>query len=259
LGDHEEQRWPSGWAHRIGQFADQRYRDIFVCELELICVLLCLRRVIVFCRGAVLRIHCDNMPCVQAGRKHSTRSPRMHPVLLEMELLCTVWDVELEWLHVRSYDNDLADLQSRKWDPGFVPAELEEALVALEASAARRFPVRPRRCRMARPQMLVMLQENTWQFDAWGGVMSEEERAEYDDLLPEYQRARGKKEADRVVGAQPRHAVMVEEPPAPDVRWIRAQAANRSWSGPRRSAVHVNRDEAARQRAGAAPERQKGR
>ena len=31
------------------------------------------------------------------------------------------WDVELIWLHQRSFDNKRADLQSKKWDVGFDP------------------------------------------------------------------------------------------------------------------------------------------
>jgi hypothetical protein len=92
LGVHEEGRWPSGWAHRIGQAALAKYRDIWICELECLAVLFACRKLLPYCAGACVRLHCDNLPVVQALRKHSTRSARMHPVLLEIELLYETYE-----------------------------------------------------------------------------------------------------------------------------------------------------------------------
>ena len=177
----------------------------------------------------------------------------MHPVMLELELVCMVWDVEIVWLHVRSHDNSRADLQSRSWDAGFVPEELRASLQQLEEEADRQFPIKPRRCAPARPDLVQLLAKHTASMDAFGqGGMTEEEREEYDALVPLYQQLGG---ARRAVGRQfvdGEEREEVQEWQEEAVRWSAAHKANRSWPEPNRSAMAIEQGKAKRARGAGA-------
>lgn len=184
-GIYDYGKWPASWAERMG---DSKYRSIWVTEAEILCIAFALRRLAPLLANSRVHLHCDNLGVVYILRKHSSRSARCAAVVAEIEWCCAVWNIELIPHHIRTYDNKLADLLSRIPEPDFDHDELEGVLERFGEECAQRCPLAPRRCAMARPDLLPLLQQHTVQLDLWENELTAEDAAELERLLPQYLR-----------------------------------------------------------------------
>jgi len=194
-GHYEDARWPEPWLRsRIGLLT--KYKDIFICELEAWAVLIGLRKCIPLCAFGLLVIWCDNAPVVQMLRRHTSRSSRCAPIIREIEFLLALYNVELKPMHVRTYDNSLADLGTRQFENNAKTKSLEMAKYKMREKAKKLFPTKPRRCAQARPQIFDLYKKYRASMDVWSAPLGDKERAELEMLLPHYLKSVGESALD---------------------------------------------------------------
>jgi len=194
-GHYEDARWPEPWLRsRIG--LPTKYKDIFICELEAWAVLIGLRKCIPLCAFGLLVIWCDNAPVVQMLRRHTSRSSRCAPIIREIEFLLALYNVELKPMHVRTYDNSLADLGTRQFENNAKTKSLEIAKHKMREKAKKLFPTKPRRCAQARPQIFDLYKKYRASMDVWSAPLGDKERAELEMLLPHYLKSVGESALD---------------------------------------------------------------
>ena len=124
-------------------------------------------------------------------RRHTSRSSRCAPIIREIEFLLALYNVELQPMHIRTYDNSLADLGTRQFENNAKTASLTMAKHKMFTKAKRLFPTKPRRCAMARPQLFDLYQRYRASMDVWSSPLGEDETAELELLLPSYLRIGG--------------------------------------------------------------------
>ena len=189
-GHYKDGRWPAPWLEsRIGLLT--KYKDIFICELEAWGVLFMCRHLVPLCASSVVHLHCDNAPVVAMLRRHTARSSRCAPIIREIEFLTALYDCEICAHHVRTYDNTLADLGTRQFESDFKLDKLTKAKAAMRVAAKRRFPSKPRRCEMVRPDIRDLYHKYTAKMDVWSAPLSREEEKELELLLPFYLKPKG--------------------------------------------------------------------
>ena len=232
--------WPASWASRMG---DSKYRSIWICEAEILCVAFAVRYLAPRMRGAVCVFHIDNLPVVNMLKKHSSRSRRCAAVVAEIEWAAAVYGFEIRPVHIRTYDNVLADEASRKDEPGFDTAKFESHLNELTQECAERFPSTPRECAPERPDLVKLWQEHIVQLDVWEDELSASDQEELERLLPEYLRCEGLTSALRADGlqcARQREQELAAAAPTGAEAVARAQKAawyQRQREGPRKGAA----------------------
>ena len=192
-GTWDAGRWPASWRLRMGE---SRYKSIWICECEILAVALALRQLAPFMAGCSSVWHIDNLPVVYMLRKHSARSRRCAAIVKEIEWCCAIWGIELMPVHIRTYDNKLADALSREHEMddlgpeerGAAQLELDTLMQDFGERVARKCPIPPRRCAMQRPDLLPLLSAATVQFDLWQDELTPQDIEEMERLLPEYLR-----------------------------------------------------------------------
>lgn len=200
--------WPESWAERMGQ---SRFACIWICELEILTVAFALRRVAPLAANAKITVHCDNMPVVMMLKKHSSASERCCAVVAEIEWALATYNVELNPVHCRTYDNVVADQASRVYEPGFDIETFNSVVNEWKKECKQRCPTAPKECAMVRPDLLDLWQEHIVQMDLWQDAPAGgKDKAELVRLLPEYLRASKEHEAWSCVGKEPARARVKE-------------------------------------------------
>ena len=198
--------WPESWTLRMGV---SKYRAIWICELEILCCALALRKLAPYMAGSRCVWHVDNLPVVYMLNKHRSVSSRCANVVAEICWQCAVWNIEIEAHHVRTYDNGLADRLSRECEmEGLGAAEkkleeskLEHMMAEFEDRVAMYCPKGPQKKAMERPDLLPLLRGHTVQLDVWEDKLSKNDVRELERLLPEYLRCEDVQSALRADGA----------------------------------------------------------
>ena len=103
--------WPPEWQALIGPLSP--LREMFITELEALCVLFAVRTLAPYAVGLRLVLHVDNEGVVAMLRKLATGSTRIRPIITEIAFVCAAFDVELDPHWVATARNTLADCGSR--------------------------------------------------------------------------------------------------------------------------------------------------
>ena len=178
--------WPASWQLRLG--TRSKYRCIFICFCELAAIAFMLRHIAPFCAGRKFEHFCDNLSVVRMLRRHSSRSAQCTKLIMEIELICACYAIELQSQFVRTYDNTLMDLGSRQWDAGFDVTEWTTARDTWILKC-KSTDLQANQAPMVRPELEDLLVAHVVRLDVWQEAVSAEELAEYDRLLPDYLRA----------------------------------------------------------------------
>ena len=151
FGAWDSGRWPASWEQRMG---DSKYRAIWICELEIICVAFAVRYLASRMRGAVGIFHIDNLPVVYMLKKHSSRSRRCAAVVAEIEWVAAVYGFEIRPVHIRTEDNTIADAGSRRAEEGFDEAAFDKLMTEFNQECAERCPSQPPERAPERPDLM---------------------------------------------------------------------------------------------------------
>jgi hypothetical protein len=190
--------WPKSWEQRMG---DSKYRSIWICELEILCVVFAVRYLASRMRGAVCVFHIDNLPVVYMLKKHSSRSRRCAAAVAEIEWAAAVYGFEIRPVHIRTEDNTIADAGSRRAERGFDEAEFAKLMTQFDQECEERCPRKPPERAPERPDLIQLWQQHVVQLDVWEDEVSIQDKAELEKLLPEYMRCETLASAMRADGA----------------------------------------------------------
>jgi hypothetical protein len=191
--------WPASWTARMG---DSKYRDIWICELEILCVAFAVRYLASRMRGAVCIFHIDNLPVVYMLRKHSSRSTRCAAAVAEIEWCAAVYGFEIRPVHIRTEDNTIADAGSRRLEEDFDNEAFEQLMQEFERECEIRCPQEPAECAPERPDLIGLWKQHVVQLDVWENTLSSKDKQELEKLLPEYMRCKQVTSALRADGGE---------------------------------------------------------
>ena len=143
--------YPKSWAARIGHHSE--YKDIFITELETLCVALMAREIFPRCKHMIFEGFADNIGTVFMLNKFSTKSKRIRPIVEEILWRAVVYDVEISYDYIPTYRNCLTDAGTRLKDKNFqlhIDAFRSVHSPKWTAEAERQFPIQ----QPARPELL---------------------------------------------------------------------------------------------------------
>ena len=165
--------WPASWEQRMG---DSKYRAIWICELEILCVAFAVRYLASRMRGTVCVFHIDNLPVVYMLQKHSSRSRRCAEVVAEIEWAAAVYGFEIRPVHIRTEDNTIADAGSRRAEENFDEEAFSKLMIEFDQECAERCPAQPAERAPERPDLIQLWQQHVVQLDVWEDAVSAQDQ-----------------------------------------------------------------------------------